>query len=94
MDAQPHAAPAYFGRYEHLAMTRTPDGILELRMHTDGGPITFTGRDHREFVEAFFFVSQDRDNKVVILTAPATSGWRASTSRASATSPTRACGTA
>ena len=68
MDAQPHAAPAYFGRYEHLAMTRTPDGILELRMHTDGGPITFTGRDHREFVEAFFFVSQDRDNQVVILT--------------------------
>lgn len=62
------ATPAYFAKYEHMKMTRTDDGILEIRLHTNNGPITFTGRDHREFVEAFYNVSQDRDNKVVILT--------------------------
>lgn len=66
--AAQQVAPAYFTKYEHLKMTRTDDGILEIRFHTNGGPITFTGRDHREFVEAFYLVSQDRDNKVVILT--------------------------
>ncbi len=68
----PKAAPAYFAKYEHLKMTRTDDGILEIRLHTNDGPITFTGRDHREFVEAFYNVSQDRDNKVVILTGTGT----------------------
>jgi enoyl-CoA hydratase/carnithine racemase len=62
------SAPAYFSRYEHLQMTRTPEGILEVKFTTDNGPIVFTGKDHHDFVAAFFDISRDPDNKVVILT--------------------------
>jgi enoyl-CoA hydratase/carnithine racemase len=36
--------------------------------HTNNGPLTFTAQDHTDFVEAFYRISQDRDNKIVILT--------------------------
>ena len=61
-------APAYFNQFEHLKMSRTPDGILEVRFATKDGPIVFTGKDHHDFVEAFSQIAQDRDNKIVILT--------------------------
>lgn len=60
--------PAYFTRFDHLKMSRTPDGVLEVRLTTNNGPIVFTGKDHHDFVEAFSQIAQDRDNKVVILT--------------------------
>lgn len=60
--------PEYFKNYKHLKMKRSIDGILEIRFYTGDGPIVFTREDHHEFVEAFFKVSQDRENKVVILT--------------------------
>jgi len=60
--------PAYFSRFDHLKMTRTADGILEVRFTTNNGPIVFTGKDHHDFVEAFSQIAQDRDNKIVILT--------------------------
>ena len=60
--------PAYFERFEHLNMSRTENGILIVRFTTDNGPIVFTGNDHRDFVEAFSQIAQDRDNKVVVLT--------------------------
>jgi len=66
--AQGEAIPDYFNKYEHIKMKRTNDGILEVRFHTDNGPIVFTGKDHTVFVEAFFMISQDRNNKVVIFT--------------------------
>jgi enoyl-CoA hydratase/carnithine racemase len=62
------ASPAYFSRFEHMNITRTADGVLEVRFTTDNGPIVFTGKDHHDFVEAFSQIAQDRDNKVVILT--------------------------
>lgn len=62
------ATPAYFTQYEHLALSRTPNGVLEVRFTTNKGPIVFTGKDHREFVNAFSQIAQDRDNKIVILT--------------------------
>ena len=61
-------APAYFNQFDHLKMSRTPDGILEVRFATKDGPIVFTGKDHHDFVEAFSQIAQDRDNKIVILT--------------------------
>ncbi len=60
--------PAYFTRYEHLRMNRSAPDILTVQLTTDNGPIVFTGKDHHDFVEAFFMIAQDRDNKVVILT--------------------------
>lgn len=62
------AQPAYFTQYEHLALSRTTSGVLEVRFTTNNGPIIFTGKDHHDFVDAFSRIAQDRDNKVVILT--------------------------
>lgn len=68
VSAQQAMTPSYFTRFDHLKMSRTPDGVLEVRFTTNNGPIVFTGKDHHDFVEAFSLISQDRDNKVVILT--------------------------
>lgn len=65
---QTSAQPSYFTQYEHLALKRTPNGVLEVRFTTKNGPIVFTGKDHHDFVDAFSRIAQDRDNKVVILT--------------------------
>ena len=48
--------------------TRDAQGILVVEFHTNGGPMTFTAQDHTEFVDAFYRISQDRANKIVILT--------------------------
>ena len=64
-----HAAdPEYFTATDSMKMTRGDDGVLLVEMHTDGAPLTFTAQDHEQFVEAFYRIGRDRDNKVVILT--------------------------
>jgi enoyl-CoA hydratase/carnithine racemase len=60
--------PTYFNNYENLAMDRTESGILTVRLHTNGGPIVFTGQTHHDLPRAFAEIGADRDNKVVILT--------------------------
>jgi enoyl-CoA hydratase/carnithine racemase len=64
----PHAAPVYFTAYKSLKLERDGAGVLVATFNTNGGPLTFTARDHTDFVDAFYRISQDRDNKVVILT--------------------------
>src|SRR5438874_5290100 len=58
----------YFADYRSLKLTRDADGVLVLEFHTKGGPLKFTAQDHTEFVDAFYRISQDRANKIVILT--------------------------
>ena len=60
--------PAYFGKFAHLRLSRDASGVLLVEMHTNGGPITFDAADHEQFVEAFYEIGRDRNNKVVILT--------------------------
>jgi enoyl-CoA hydratase/carnithine racemase len=60
--------PAYFDKYPNVAMQRDGHGVLEMRLHSDGGPFRFSARARTHLIEAFFDVSRDRDNKVVILT--------------------------
>jgi enoyl-CoA hydratase/carnithine racemase len=48
--------------------TRDTQEALMVEFHTRGGPLTFTAQDHTDFVDAFYRISQDRDNKIVILT--------------------------
>jgi enoyl-CoA hydratase/carnithine racemase len=60
--------PSYFNNYENLAMERTESGILTVRLHTNGGPIIFTGQTHRDMPRALAEIGEDRDNKVVVLT--------------------------
>ncbi len=62
------AEPAYFSKYEGMQMTRDASGVLTVEMHTKGGPLKFSARDHEQFVDAFYDIGRDRSNKVVILT--------------------------
>lgn len=58
----------YFNAYHHVKLTRDDRGLLIVQLHTNGGPCLMTAQTHTEFVEAFYRVSQDRANKIVILT--------------------------
>ncbi|WP_426197232.1 enoyl-CoA hydratase/isomerase family protein [Massilia sp. DWR3-1-1] len=62
------ADPAYFTQTDKLRMTRDAQGVLLVEMNTNGGPFTFTAKAHDAFVDAFYHISRDRDNKIVILT--------------------------
>ena len=54
--------------FPHAALTRSPEGVLEVVLHTDGGTLLFNGHVHEELVELFHQIGQDADNLVVILT--------------------------
>jgi enoyl-CoA hydratase/carnithine racemase len=58
----------YFSAYHHLRLTRDDKGVLVAEFHSNGGPCVMTAQSHTEFVEAFYRISQDRANKLVILT--------------------------
>jgi enoyl-CoA hydratase/carnithine racemase len=58
----------YASRYEHVVFTRDDQGILEMRLHTDGGSLVWGDAPHTELVYAFTDVGGDPENKVVILT--------------------------
>lgn len=57
----------YANRYQSISMRRE-DGILEMRFHSDGGPLKWGLVPHRELEAAFLEVGRDRDNEVIILT--------------------------
>src|SRR5271155_5099983 len=58
----------YFSAYHHLKVTRDANGVLVAEFHSNGGPFIMSAPAHTEFVEAFYRISQDRENKIVILT--------------------------
>ena len=60
---------AYAGSYRNIAMSRE-NGILEMRFHTDGGPLRWThiGGAHSELGAAFADVAADPENRLVIMT--------------------------
>jgi len=60
--------PAYFSQYRSLKLTLDAKGVLVVEFHSNGRPLTFTAQDHTEFVDAFYRISQDRANQIVILT--------------------------
>jgi enoyl-CoA hydratase/carnithine racemase len=68
MSTSPSAKPAYFTKYPSVRFERDRDGVLVMSLHRDGAALTFTAADHEALVDAFYDVSRDRDNKVVILT--------------------------
>ena len=60
----------YRDKYRFIRFERR-DGILEMRIHKDGGAATwsaFPGGLHEELGDAFYHVGRDKENKVVILT--------------------------
>jgi enoyl-CoA hydratase/carnithine racemase len=60
--------PAYFTAYRSAKLTRDAQGVLTVAFHSNARPLTFTASDHTDFVDAFYRISQDRENKIVILT--------------------------
>ena len=58
----------YFTAYHNVKLARDANGVLTIQLHTNGGPCLMTAQTHTEFVEAFYRISQDRANKIVILT--------------------------
>src|ERR1700731_1651052 len=58
----------YFADYHNLKLTRDDKGVLVAEFHSNGGPFIMTAQSHTEFVDAFYRISQDRANKIVILT--------------------------
>src|ERR1700757_4678005 len=59
---------SYLTAYRNLKLTRDAEGVLVVQFHSNGGPLTFTAEAHTEVVDAFYRISQDRANKIVILT--------------------------
>jgi enoyl-CoA hydratase/carnithine racemase len=57
----------YAKKYQTIRMRRD-DGILEMRFHTNGGPLQWNLLAHNEFESAFLDVARDRENQVVIMT--------------------------
>src|SRR5437016_2702685 len=58
----------YFTAYHNLKLTRDDKGVLVAEFHNNGGPFIMSAQAHTEPVEAFYRISQDRANKIVILT--------------------------
>lgn len=58
----------YRNAYSNARLTRTPEGVLEVALHTDGGKLIFNGHTHEQFVDLFHDIGSDPDNRVVILT--------------------------
>ena len=58
----------YFTAYHNLKLTRDDKGVLVAEFHNNGGPFIMSAQAHTELVEAFYRISQDRANKIVILT--------------------------
>ena len=57
----------YQSRFQHAVLERR-DGILEVRLHSDGGPLQWGLGPHSELPELFAAIGSDTENRVVILT--------------------------
>ncbi len=58
----------YSKAYRHIDIQRSGDGILELRLHTDGGPLVWGRGVHAELENLWQEVALDEGNEIVILT--------------------------
>ena len=58
----------YRSSFPNARLTRSNTGVLEVALHTDGGPLVFNGYTHEQFVDLFHAIGSDSENRVVILT--------------------------
>lgn len=58
----------YRDAFPNARLSRKPNGVLEVALHTDGGKLVFNGHTHEQFVDLFHVIGEDRANRVVILT--------------------------
>jgi len=67
MSALDRGFDTYKDKYEHVRLERR-DGILEARIHTNGGSLKWCGTAHDELGFCFADIAHDPENKVLILT--------------------------
>src|SRR3989441_1855648 len=58
----------YREAFPNARLSRKPNGVLEVALHTDGGKLVFNGHTHEQFVHLFHAIGEDHHNRVVILT--------------------------
>ncbi|WP_448624487.1 enoyl-CoA hydratase/isomerase family protein [Geodermatophilus sp. URMC 64] len=58
----------YRNRYSTISLERSPNGVLLVRLHDDGGPFVMGRQAHTELSEVFFDIAADRENRVVVIT--------------------------
>jgi len=58
----------YREAFPNARLSRKPNGVLEVALHTDGGKLVFNGHTHEQFVHLFHSIGEDHHNRVVILT--------------------------
>jgi enoyl-CoA hydratase/carnithine racemase len=57
----------YQNKYKHVTMERR-DGIIQMTLHSEGGPLKWGGPPHEELSYAFYDVARDHGNRCVIIT--------------------------
>ncbi|WP_280276666.1 enoyl-CoA hydratase/isomerase family protein [Nocardia wallacei] len=58
----------YRDKYENFEFSRDENGILEMRLQTDGDSLQLLVPAHRELTRAFREIALDRGNRVVLIT--------------------------
>lgn len=58
----------YRNAFSNARLTRKTNGVLEVKLHTNGEKLVFDGHSHEQFVTLFHTIGEDRENRVVILT--------------------------
>lgn len=67
LDRKESTFATYKDRYKSIRLSRE-DGILEMHLHTDGGPLRWSLLAHNELEDAFLEIGRDRANDVIIMT--------------------------
>ncbi|MCX4815166.1 enoyl-CoA hydratase/isomerase family protein [Streptomyces sp. NBC_01239] len=60
--------PPYFDAFPDFALDRGPNGVLTLRLHSNGAPASLSSRLHRDLARVLREIADDRDNRVLVLT--------------------------
>lgn len=78
--------PDYFDAFPNIALQRTAQGILEVRLHSHGDSFRYSASARTQLLGAFQRIGADRANRVIILTGTGAS-WCADFDRSPEVSP-------
>ena len=51
---------SYREAFQNARLTRKPNGVVEVALHTAGGKLIFNGHTHEQFVNLFHEIGEDR----------------------------------
>lgn len=57
----------YANKYKHIQLERR-DGILQMRLHTDGGTLHWGEEPHAELGQCYYDIGSDPENRAIIVT--------------------------